>query len=104
MMCWPIVTMILLFPGCPKSKSPVVQIEDTVVEELRKSPNDRREYDAFVLENGMEVLVISDPETDVAATSLRVRVGSFSDPWDRQGLAHFLEHMLLISSVLTTET
>ena len=65
---------------------------------LRKSPNDPKEYDAFVLENGLEVLVISDPKTDVAAASLRVRVGNFSDPRDRQGLAHFLEHMLLISS------
>ena len=92
MMYWFVGAMGFLFTGCPKSYS------------YGKRPNDRRVYAAFVLENGMEALVISDPETDVAATSLRVRVGSFSDPWDRQGLAHFLEHMLLISSVLTTET
>ena len=76
----PFFVSSLLFTGCPKSNYPVVQTEKTVVEELRKSPNDPREYDAFVLENGMEVLVISDPDTNIAATSLRVRVGNFSDP------------------------
>ena len=94
-----IVLPLFLLTGCPKIENGIaVQAENTVVEPLLKSPNDPRNYDAFVLDNGMEVLVISDPDTDVAATSLRVRVGNFSDPWDRQGLAHFLEHMLLISS------
>jgi secreted Zn-dependent insulinase-like peptidase len=93
-----IVISFLLFSGCPKIDNSFSVQDEKTVEPLRKSPNDPRNYDTFVLGNGMEVLVISDPNTDVAATSLRVRVGNFSDPWDRQGLAHFLEHMLLISS------
>lgn len=94
-----LVTSLFLLTGCPKNDNSIaVQTEETVVKPLRKSPNDPRNYDTFVLENGMEILVISDPDTDVAATSIRVRVGNFSDPWDRQGLAHFLEHMMLIST------
>ena len=95
----PFVAIFLLLVACLKSEGGLnVETVPRAEEPLGKSPNDLRDYDTFVLENGMEVLVISDPNTDLAATSLRVRVGSFSDPWDRQGLAHFLEHMLLIST------
>lgn len=34
----------------------------------------------------------------LAAASLTVGVGSFSDPHDVQGLAHFLEHMVFMGS------
>lgn len=33
-----------------------------------------------------------------AAVGLCVGVGSFSDPWPIQGLAHFLEHMVFMGS------
>ncbi|KAF6174382.1 hypothetical protein GIB67_027853 [Kingdonia uniflora] len=34
----------------------------------------------------------------VAAAALCVGMGSFSDPIEAQGLAHFLEHMLFMGS------
>jgi len=37
-------------------------------------------------------------ESDMFAMSLCVRIGSFSDPVDAQGLAHLLEHMVLMGS------
>jgi len=33
-----------------------------------------------------------------AAVGLCVGVGSFSDPWPIQGMAHFLEHMVFMGS------
>ena len=63
-----------------------------------KSPNDPREYEAFTLDNGLRVVVVSDPRTDVAAASLDVHVGSSSDPVGREGLGHFLEHMLFLGT------
>jgi len=63
-----------------------------------KSPNDPRDYGAFVLPNGMKVLLISDPHADKAAASLSIHVGSASEPADRPGLAHFLEHMLFMGT------
>ncbi|MEH6625798.1 MAG: insulinase family protein [Motiliproteus sp.] len=66
--------------------------------DIIKSPNDPRDYLAFELNNGLKVLVISDPETDKAAVSLDVSVGSGDDPEQRQGLAHFLEHMLFLGT------
>lgn len=63
-----------------------------------KSPNDRLDYEYFVLPNQLRVLLVSDPDTDKAAASLDVNVGSASDPEDRQGLAHYLEHMLFLGT------
>ena len=66
--------------------------------EFQKSPNDPREYLAFELENQMKVLVVSDPETDIASASMSIRVGGGSDYEDWPGIAHFLEHMLFLGS------
>jgi len=63
-----------------------------------KSPTDTRDYLTFQLANQLHVLVISDPTADKAAASLSVSVGSGSDPKDREGLAHFLEHMLFLGT------
>ena len=65
---------------------------------ITKSPSDNREYIGLVLPNQLKVLLISDPETDLAAAALSVHVGSLCDPWTRQGLAHLLEHMLFMGS------
>ncbi|MDH3693622.1 MAG: insulinase family protein [Gammaproteobacteria bacterium] len=62
------------------------------------SPNDSNEYETFVLENGLKVLLVSDSSADKAAASLDVYIGSGSDPEDREGLAHFLEHMLFLGN------
>ena len=43
--------------------------------EVTKSPNDDRAYRGMVLNNGMKVLLISDPSTDKSAAALDVRVG-----------------------------
>ncbi|KAG0597423.1 hypothetical protein M758_UG337100 [Ceratodon purpureus] len=63
-----------------------------------KPRNDDREYKRVVLANGLQVLLVTDPDTDKAATAMDVNVGSFSDPEGLQGLAHFLEHMLFYPS------
>ncbi|KAI5476508.1 a-pheromone processing metallopeptidase ste23 [Pseudohyphozyma bogoriensis] len=66
--------------------------------DIIKSPNDDRSYRLLLLENGMEVLLVSDPATDKAAASLDVKVGHLSDPEDLQGLAHFCEHLLFMGT------
>ena len=65
---------------------------------VHKSPHDPREYQAVVLDNGLRVLLVSDPQTDKAAASLNVDVGSRADPPGREGLSHFLEHMLFLGT------
>ncbi len=65
---------------------------------LKQSPNDLKQYQAITLHNGLRVLLIHNDDTSKAAAALAVNVGHFNDPKDRQGLAHFLEHMLFLGT------
>jgi secreted Zn-dependent insulinase-like peptidase len=65
---------------------------------IAKPLSDQREFRYTTLDNGLRVLLVSDPGADKAAASLDVNVGSRQDPQDYQGLAHFLEHMLFLGT------
>ncbi|KAJ2455778.1 metalloprotease [Coemansia sp. RSA 2336] len=67
-------------------------------DELVQSPNDHRKHKLIKLPNNMIVLCTSDPDASKAAASLSVNVGSFVDPPEFQGLAHFLEHAIHLGS------
>ncbi|HCR59837.1 MAG TPA: pitrilysin [Raoultella sp.] len=69
-----------------------------VQETIRKSEKDPRQYQAIHLDNGMIVLLVSDPQAVKSLSALVVPVGSLQDPEEHQGLAHFLEHMTLMGS------
>lgn len=62
------------------------------------SDNDRREYRYVQLDNKLQVLLISDPTAEKSAAALDINVGSNQNPKDREGLAHFLEHMLFLGT------
>ena len=66
--------------------------------EVNKSPNDDREYQYLLLDNKLRIVLISDPEAEKSAASFAVFRGSLHDPDNRQGLAHFFEHMLFIGT------
>ena len=63
-----------------------------------KHPLDETEYKKFILDNGLKVILVSNPKYNISAASMNVKVGSLSDPEDAQGLAHFLEHMLFLGT------
>ncbi len=73
-------------------------IELATVPARVSAPNDQSAYRRFVLPNGMKVLLLSDPKLNVASASVAVGVGSLADPPQRQGLAHYLEHMLFLGT------
>jgi len=62
------------------------------------SPNDSRAYRLITLENGIEVMLVSDPTAEKSAAALSIGVGAASDPEDYPGMAHYLEHMLFMGS------
>ncbi|KAK6060906.1 peptidase, M16 family [Cooperia oncophora] len=67
-------------------------------DDIVKSPSDQREYRGLELTNGLRVLLVSDPTTEISAAAMDVNVGSLMDPWELQGLAHFCEHMLFLGT------
>lgn len=50
------------------------------------------------LANGLQAYLVSDPNTDKSAAALVVKTGSWEDPKDYPGIAHFLEHMLFLGT------
>ena len=59
---------------------------------------DKRVLKTLTLENGLGVLLISDPDVHRSAAALSVGVGHLHDPKEKQGLAHYLEHMLFLGT------
>lgn len=70
-----------------------------------KSISDLKTYKILELSNGLECLLISTmnrcQDIDIdnvgslkSAAAMSIQVGSFSDPYVAEGLAHFLEHMV----------
>ena len=59
---------------------------------------DKRETKTFSLENGLDILLVSDPDVHRSAAALSVGVGHLHDPEEKQGLAHYLEHMLFLGT------
>lgn len=65
---------------------------------MHKSPNDNNEYCYITLPNQLRVLLIHAPSAQKSAAALSVKVGHFDDPIERQGMAHYLEHMLFLGT------
>ncbi len=94
---WLNVVFIVLFALW----APISQADEgwqPVKETIRKSEKDPRQYQAIKLDNGMVVLLVSDPQAVKSLSALVVPVGSLEDPDSHPGLAHFLEHMTLMGS------
>jgi len=59
---------------------------------------DKRIIKTLTLENGLDVFLVSDPDVHRSAAALAVGVGHLHDPKEKQGLAHYLEHMLFLGT------
>ena len=92
-------SLLLAFAGCQNiTPQPTASTPAAETVTVRKSPNDHRDYRYLVLQNKLKVLLVSDTKADQAAAALSVYRGSFHEPQDRPGLAHFLEHMRFIGT------
>lgn len=90
-------TASLSFPS-KTSQNAVAATTLSSKQSILKRASDNREYKALTLDNGMRVLLISDIACTRAAAAVDVHVGSFSDPAELPGLAHFCEHMSFLGT------
>ncbi|WP_017446414.1 insulinase family protein [Gayadomonas joobiniege] len=83
-------------PKLADETQPAVTEQKNII--ITKSPKDTREYRYLELDNKMQVVLISDTNSQQSVASLSVGVGSYQDPEELPGLAHFLEHMLFLGT------
>jgi len=80
----------------------IIKMESVrILEAPIKSEGDKKEYRIIQLPNGLKAVLIKALDTsaeteNLAAASLVVGVGSFDEPENVLGLAHFFEHMLFM--------
>ncbi|CRX37884.1 insulinase family protein [Estrella lausannensis] len=74
------------------------EIEDQATLPILTPSLKERKTAKIRLNNGLEALVISDPGTNKSGAVLTVLTGSWSDPKEHMGMAHFLEHMLFMGT------
>jgi len=91
-------SLVFLALGCAALGVPAALRAQTGLPPRPQAPNDQSEYRRFVLDNGLKVLLLSDPKLNKSSAALAVGTGSLYDPPGRQGLAHFLEHMLFLGT------
>ena len=86
-------------PGTPKIRPLAAQTEVVASDAAIVRPQlDTRTYRIIRLANGLEALLVADPEADEAGAAISIKAGSFDDFEDRLGLAHFHEHMLFLGT------
>ncbi len=75
----------------------------TVIENQAKLPIlnpslAERRISKIRLKNGLEAILVSDPNARQTAAAMTVNAGSWSEPNAYPGIAHFLEHMLFLGT------
>ena len=65
---------------------------------IAKPFGDTRSYQFAQLHNGIRVVNVHDNSTQQSAFAVAVKAGSFNDPKELPGLAHFCEHMLFMGT------
>ncbi len=86
---------IILGCGSAIAAQPLWQL---LPETINKSESDPREYKAIKLNNDMTVLLVSDAKATKSLAAVSIPVGSIENPDSQLGLAHYLEHMVLMGS------
>ena len=86
---------IFMVVGCAPAPTPR---EAPVPATPAKHPLDQSEYRKLILPNQLKVMLVTDPRFNKSAAAMVVGVGLFSDPDERPGMAHYLEHMLFLGT------
>lgn len=92
--------LTMVFPCCGNAEAieQYALIEDQAKVPILTPSLSRSKTLKIRLQNGLEAVLVSDPDTDKSAASMTVKVGSWDDPGSSPGLAHFTEHMLFLGT------
>lgn len=93
-----IATLALLCPLSAEHHRQYQTVENLATTPLLSPALAERKTAKIVLDNGLRAYLISDPHAEQSAAALAVKVGSWSDPEEYPGTAHFCEHLLFMGS------
>ncbi|MDP1881237.1 MAG: insulinase family protein [Parachlamydiaceae bacterium] len=79
-------------------QEPYTYIDDCTKTLIINPCFEKRKTFKLKLPNGLEAYLISDPESSQAGAVLTVQAGSWNDPPEYPGIAHFLEHLLFLGT------
>ncbi len=89
----------LLIAGTSLFSTPTYErIEDKNTLKILTPALAERKTAKIRLSNGLQAYLISDPGVHESAAALAVEAGSWQDPKEYPGMAHFLEHMLFMGT------
>lgn len=83
---------------CVSFLSAAVQIEDKAALPILSPTFEGRQVLKLRMDNGLQVYLVSDPGADMSSAAMTVKAGSWEDPVEYPGTAHFLEHMLFLGT------
>lgn len=94
------ITLFLLFLGVSLKgfTQEIETIEDKNTLQILTPSLAKRQTEKIKLQNGLKALLISDPSLDKSGAALSVEAGSYQNPKEYLGLAHFLEHLLFLGT------
>ncbi len=94
-----IACCLLSSPSCYALSSPTwEEIQDTSGLTILNPDLQERRFCKIRLKNGLEAYLISDPGADQSSAMVSVDAGSWADPVEFPGMAHFCEHMLFMGT------
>lgn len=91
-----ILVFSCLFSSAEIYSYTVIQDQSTL--EIKTPQLNERTTLKIQLKNGVKALLISDPKISQSAIAASVPTGSWNDPGEYPGMAHFCEHMLFMGN------
>ena len=83
---------------CVQAENKYQIVEDRATLPILTPALENRSVEKLILQNGLHVYLVHDPGIEQSAAALCVEVGSWDDPKEYPGMAHFLEHMLFMGT------
>ena len=95
-----LIKTLLLVANWTQSQECVFDLDYEIIEDRSSSLNDSkgRKMLKIALPNGLQALLISDPSLTESAASVSIEVGTWDDPVEHPGMAHFIEHLLFLGT------
>ena len=101
---WPCILLVLLvscvaFVSTACNKDSGIEVNGVKIYDNIVTPSVyTNKVRGLIMPNGLQMLLVSDETTEMAAVSMSVWTGSIKDFVQYQGIAHYLEHVLFLGT------